>query len=68
MDQLVQQSHCNLALCLIKLNKWEEAKYNLIEGSKGNNEKVKAKSLYWLVKYYIRTYQKEKAVEAINSL
>lgn len=68
MDELVQQSNCNLALCLIKMNKWEETKYNLIEGSKGTNEKVKTKSLYWLAKYYIRTFQQKKAVETIDSL
>ena len=68
MDELVQQGNTNLALCLIKLDDWEAARVNLIEGSKGSNLKVKSKALYWLVKYYIRVSEPSKAQDAIDVL
>jgi hypothetical protein len=54
MDALLQQSNCNLALSMIKLNKWQEAKINLIEATKGKNTSIKAKANYWLSKYYLK--------------
>lgn len=54
MEQLVQQTNCNLAICLIKLDQWDKARVNLLEASKGKDQKTKSKGLYWLTKYYIR--------------
>ena len=68
MDELLQQSNCNLALCLIKMDKWEEARVNLMESSKGKSLKVKSKALYWLTKYYLRKAELNKAKETIKAL
>ena len=53
MEQLVQQTNCNLAICLIKLDQWDKARENLFEASKGKDLKTKSKALYWLTKYYL---------------
>jgi len=54
MSELLQQSNCNLALCLIKLDEWNKVKLYLNEVIKGSNIDIKIKGLYWLSKYHIK--------------
>lgn len=54
MEELLQQSNCNMALCLIKLNQWEKIKIHLNETIKGSNAKLKSKGMYWLAKCHMR--------------
>ena len=61
MEALLQQSSCNLALSMIKLNRWRQARTNIIEATKGKNLSVKAKAHYWLTKYYLKEGQLEQA-------
>ena len=57
IEELVQQCHCNLAIVLVKLEKWEEVETHLNQARKGPAPKIKAKALYWTVKQHIRKAQ-----------
>lgn len=55
-----------MALSLIKLDRWDEARVHLSEATKGKNVGIKSKGCYWLTKLHIKKAEKDKAKQSLN--
>ena len=57
-----------MALSLIKLDRWDEARVNLSEATKGKNVGIQSKGFYWLTKLHIKKGEKDKAKQSLTDL
>lgn len=80
MELLTQQSNINLAICLIKQQKWDKVEMHLREAARKGEEsekdpltqhksaKTRAKAYYWHCKYFIHKACLEKAAQMVDQL